>query len=84
MWSAWRFWSLLQRGSELRLSGAEDLGATGVRIGAVPADPPDDGTFSSTADAAAAWTGSTVAVVNLHAITWQAEVSRSPRPRLWR
>ncbi|MFF8103746.1 winged helix-turn-helix domain-containing protein [Streptomyces sp. NPDC016640] len=42
------------------------------------------GRHSSTADAAAACTGSTVAVVNLHATTWQAEVSRSPRPRLWR
>ncbi|KOT43159.1 hypothetical protein ADK41_06805 [Streptomyces caelestis] len=42
------------------------------------------GRHSSTADAAAARTGSTVAVVDLHATTWQAEVSRSPRPRLWR
>lgn len=42
------------------------------------------GRHSSTADAAAARTGPTVAVVNLHATTCQAEVSRSPRPRLWR
>ncbi|GGQ35370.1 hypothetical protein GCM10010279_50290 [Streptomyces mutabilis] len=73
------------RANHGRFQGRYENRLSSVR--AVPREAfPDDGCtgrHSSTADAAAAWTGVTVAVVNLYATT-SAEVSRWPRPRLWR